>query len=237
MIYEDDSIQSFCGTWWRKDNSSDISRGRLIWAFLSHVDQIPFSLILKGRSEPRNHSEALYEMKPLKIKQKQPKNTLPVAALPLFDKETLIVNKAKKRPALIVSNGGEEIPKNLRIGKPKWQTSPTIIVAPYYGADEANQKKLRAGLNPELKKRIRRGMYPQYILDILPITNSTKESFLRLDHIQPLGKHHDSIELTEYRLSDEALNILDEWFNWLIYGNLDPDSNLYYLKDSIKNLP
>ncbi len=80
-------------------------------------------------------------------------------------------------------------------------------------------------------------MYPQYMLDILPIkSRNTVESFLRLDHIQPLGKHHNSIESTEHRLSAAALNIFDEWLNWLIYGELDPNSDLYYLKNEFSKL-
>jgi len=47
-----------------------------------------------------------------------------------------------------------------------------------------------------------------------------EESILRLDHIQPIGKHHESIELTDYRLGEEALDIIDEWITWLITGKL-----------------
>ncbi len=84
---------------------------------------------------------------------------------------------------------------------------------------------------------MRKGLYPQYMLDILPIkSKNTVESFLRLDHIQPLGKHHNSIELTEYRLSGDALKIFDEWLSWLIYGGLDDDSELYYLKSELARL-
>ncbi len=96
---------------------------------------------------------------------------------------------------------------------------------------------MRSGLNKEFKKRIGKGMYPQYILDILPIkSRSPVESFLRVDHIQPIGKHHNSIELTDYRLTEGALTIFDEWISWLIYGNLDPDSLLYLYKEEITKL-
>ena len=50
-----------------------------------------------------------------------------------------------------------------------------------------------------------------------------EESILRLDHIQPIGKHHESIELTDYRLGEEALDIIDEWITWLITGKLVKD--------------
>ncbi len=234
MNYKEDSIQYFCYPWWVTDNSTEISRGRLIWAFLPHIDQISYRLVMEGRKAATDHQSALFRMEPLRINSSQKRNLLPVAGVPLFKGEVLIASKAKKRPAIIVSAGGEEISNNLRIGKPKWQTSPAIIVAPYYGADKGTKK---SGLNTEFNKRIRKGMYPQYMLDILPIkSRNTVESFLRLDHIQPLGKHHNSIESTEHRLSAAALNIFDEWLNWLIYGDLDPDSDLYYLKNEFSKL-
>ncbi len=111
MKYKDDSIQYFCDPWWETEKSSEILRGRLIWAFLPHVDQTPYTLVIEGRQEPTEHKKALFKMEPLRINQTQKQNTLPVAGAPLFKGEVLIANKAKKRPAIIVSIGGKKSPK------------------------------------------------------------------------------------------------------------------------------
>jgi hypothetical protein len=78
-----------------------------------------------------------------------PNLKLPVAALPQYKKEVKAVYRAKKRPGLIVCSGGTKIDRILTAGKPNWQTSRTVIVAPYYGADEGGK---RSGFRPEFAK-------------------------------------------------------------------------------------
>lgn len=231
-MYPDDSVQNMVGDWWIKDDSSNYRRGRLIKAFLPHTDQIPKHLIATGRSEPTDHVNANFSIEPLRIGQPQKKTVLPVAALPAFENEIHAVYRAKKRPAVIICEGGEDVDRKLILGKPKWQTSPTILVAPYYGVDEGEK---RAGFNPEFIMRVRRCLYPQFIWDRLPISGAN-ESILRLDHIQPVGKHHDTIEFTNYRLSEDAITIFDEWLNWLLYGDFTEGSLLLYFKQATQQI-
>lgn len=226
-MYPEDSIQFLIGNWWVEDRSSKLKRGRLIKAFLPHVDQVPKQLTVVGRSDPTDHTRADYKLEPLRIGQAVKRPGLPVAALPAFENEVNAVYRAKKRPALIICEGGDEIERSLTSGKPKWQTSPIILVAPCYGVNEAGT---RAGFSSEFVKRVQRCEYPQFMWDKLPIGGSTIESLIRLDHIQPIGRHHDSIEPTEYCLTDEALAIFDEWLVWLLRGDFDEDSLLFEFK-------
>jgi hypothetical protein len=55
--------------------------------------------------------------------------------------------------------GGTPIPRSLRAGQQRWQANPTLLVAPYYGADAGPS---RAGWNAEFVGRIRHAEYPQY---------------------------------------------------------------------------
>lgn len=231
-MYPDDSVQYMVDEWWVGDNSFVYSRGRLIRAFLPHIDQIPKQLIATGRSEATDHNHTNFSIEPLRIGQPQRKPQLPVAALPAFGNEINAIYRAKKRPAIIICEGGEAVDKSLTRGKPKWQTSPAILVAPCYGIDEGAK---RAGFNSEFIKRVRRCIYPQFIWDKLPISGAD-ESILRLDHIQPVGKHHDTIELTDYRLSEDALTIFDEWLRWLIYGDFEEGSILFCFKQEIEKI-
>ena len=90
--------------------------------------------------------------------------------------------------------------------------SPFVSIAPFYGVEQ----KGRAGYNPEFVERIKHATYPQFMWDILPHTEN--ESMLRFDQLQPLGIHHQSYSHTGYKLSEEALNLIDEWLYWYING-------------------
>lgn len=74
-------------------------------------------------------------------------------------------------------------------------------------------------------QRIRRCEYPQYFWDRLPLAGAA-ESILRLDHIQPIARHHNAYEWTQYRLSDDALSVFDEWLVWLFRDELPADGVL-----------
>ena len=144
-MYPEDSIQAFVSSWWVEDKAPGIKRGRLVWGFIPHVSQVPMVLIPVGRSDPTDHERMNYRLEPLKAVQYPKLPHLPVAALPVFEGEALSIYKAKKRPLLVVSTGGPEIPKAIIKGSPKSQSLPTMLVAPYYGAgsDEKGPGSMR----------------------------------------------------------------------------------------------
>lgn len=191
-------------------------RGRLIWAFVPHVDQHPYILVTEGRSEPTEHRSADFRIEPLQGGKLPTGSQLPVAGLPHYPGEVRLVYRAKKRPALVLSTGGIEVSKALRAGSARYQTNPTILAAPYYGADLGGSS---GGWRPELVARIRRCGYPQYMWDHLPV-GGREESILRLDHLQPVGRHGESYDLSDYQLHEDALDVVDEYLRWLLSGAL-----------------
>jgi hypothetical protein len=232
-MYPDDVIQSLVSTWWINNTDRDWRRGRLVLAFVPHVDQVPMTLIAEGREEPTDHNKAKFKLKPLRISGPPKEPKLPVASIPSYEGEVRTVYRAKKRPVLIIGIGGSHVPKELRLGKPKWQISPTLLVAPYYGVDRVG---FRTGWHKKLVCRIQRCEYPQYMWDQLPISGKTKESILRLDHILPVGRHHDSLEWTPHCLSNEAMEILEEWITWIITGQLPEDGVLLDVREELLKL-
>lgn len=237
MIYPDKSIQASISpsSWWIKDESHELRRGRLLKAFVPHVDLTPVTLIPKGRSDdPTDHSLVRYKLEPLQIHKTRSLPTLPAAVFPEFTGEVRAVFRAKKRPVIVISLGGPEIPDKLRRGKPRWQTNPTILVAPFYGATEGAE---RSGFSKKFIERVKRAEYPNFMWDVLPIAPSSKDdSILRFDHIQPIGRHHDSYEWTEHCLSEEAMIIIDEWLHWLIEDDLPEDSLLFDFREELLEL-
>jgi hypothetical protein len=234
LTYPDDSLQYMItpDQWWVEDENYSFARGRLVWAFIPHVEQNPYTLIPTGRKEPTIHSEAKVKILPLNIRQIIRYPQLPVAALPQFNKEVFTVYRAKKRPAVIISGGGSIVDQALTKGKPKRHYAPTVLVAPFYGGDQEGQ---RAGFLPAFIERVRRCEYPQFMWDRLPLDSSTNESILRFDHIQPVGRSEDALEITKYRLSQTALLFFDEWLDWIMTGEIKSGSLLgEYREDLIK---
>jgi len=222
-MYRTDSVQNIVNSWWEESSGHKLKKGSLIYAFVPHVDQVPITLTPKGRKEAKQHNNAIVYITPLRIKDRRPKENLPVAALSLNEGELWTAYRAKKRPCLVLGTKQPEVDDRLRRDMPKKLTSPTILVAPYYGADKDGK---RAGFNPRLVERIRHAEYPQFLLDQLPI-GGPKESILRFDHIQPIGLHYYAYEHSGYSLSDEAVElIIDDWLKWLFYGGLPSDSIL-----------
>jgi hypothetical protein len=217
--YPEDSLQHYCSPWWVRAQDQQVRRGRLLWAFVPHVDQHPFILVAEGRSEPTEHKSANYRFEPLQGSNLPAGARLPVAGLPHYQGEVRLVLRAKRRPVLVLSTGGTEVPRPLRVGAARYQTNPTLIAAPYYGADQGGSS---GGWKPEFVERIRRCEYPQYMWDQLPLSGRD-ESILRLDHLQPVGRHGSSYELTDFQLHEEALGVIDEYLSWFLMGGLPSD--------------
>ena len=106
-----------------------------------------------------------------------------------------------------------------------------MIVAPYYDSDRDGT---RAGCNPDLVERIRHAEYPQFFWDKLPIYGP-KESTLRLDHIQLVGTQSNSYERAKYKLSENAMELMDDLLQWLIWGGVPADSLILDYRKEIKS--
>ena len=174
---------------------------------------------LKGAPSRPSTESANYRFEPLQGSKLPEGAKLPVAGLPHYPNEVRLVLRAKKRPVLVLSTGGADVPRSLRIGAARYQTNATLIAAPYYGADQGGSS---GGWKPEFVERIRRCEYPQYLWDKLPLSGRD-ESILRLDHLQPVGRHGSSCEPADFQLHEDALGIVDEYLSWFLMGGLPAD--------------
>ncbi len=162
-MYPIDSIQSVIipSPWWKDSRGNELKRGSLIYAFVPHIDQVPMTLTPKGRKTAEQHDKAIFDIAPLRIKNPRSGEDLPVAALSLHQGELWTAYRSKKRPCLVLANKQPMVDDKLRRDMPRKTTSPTIIVAPYYGVDKNGK---RAGYNSKLLERIRHAEYPQFLL-------------------------------------------------------------------------
>lgn len=229
----EDSVQYAVDPWWTRDARGSPNRGRLLIAFVPYPEQEPRRLVVEGRTEPRDHEHARYHVEPFRVGERLPEAGLPVAGLPQAPGEEYLAYKGKFRPVLVISEGGPEIPRELRIGAARWPTAPALLVAPYYGVD---QDGTRGGWRPEFVQRIRRVEYPQYVWDALPI-GGPRESILRLDHIFPIARNPAVYRHTEHLLTADALLLLDQWLLWLATGALEAGSLLADIRTELLAMP
>ncbi len=231
MNFKPDSIQSIVepADWWEKTTSKSVERGFLIKAFLPHVDQVPYTIIPVGRKQARIHDKALVKISELEMKHTGIRNDLPVAAMSLHKKEIWSAYRAKKRPCLVLGKTGKTVKRSDRKGMPRRNTAQTLLVVPYYGADKDGT---RAGYNSKLIERIRHILYPQFYVDMLPL-NGPRESIARFDQLQPVGRISNSYELTGFKLSTEALEIVDEVFHLYMHDSVNKSGMLIDFLDLI----
>ena len=232
-MYPKDCVQSILSNsdWWEKNEDRKLCRGAIVIAFALHFDQTPLTFEPIGRADAERHDEAKIKVGPLKVDQPLKKTNLPVAAMPQHGSEVWVANRAKRRPCLVVGSASKSVNSGLTKGMPNNSTAPTIHVAPYYGVDRDGT---RVGYKPEFVERVRHCEYPQFLWDCLPI-KGPKESILRLDHIQPIGAHYHSYKVSEYKLSEDALMIVDELITNLVWGGVDEESLIALYRQEIED--
>jgi hypothetical protein len=235
QTYPDASVQALTSSWWVTEAGAAIVPGRLIWTLVPFPEMKPYRLVPIGRGEdPRQHAVAEFRIETFRAGDPHKGiSRLPVAALPIREGETYVVGRAKRRPAIVVSTGGRPIPRELRQGQNRWQFAPTVLVAPYYGADPSGG---RGGWPAPFVERIKRAEYPQYMWDVLPISDATTESILRLDHIMPIGADDANWVATEYALSEEARGLFEQWVSWVMIGSLPAESALGYARSELAKM-
>ena len=123
-MYPDDSVQPLTRQWWIEDASGVPARGRLLWTFVPYPGMKPFRLVPEGRGDdPRQHTRANFRVEQFRIGDPPPpEGLLPVAALPLREGEAYYVQRGKVRPAVVLSAGGTEIPREIRQGEQRWHS-------------------------------------------------------------------------------------------------------------------
>lgn len=212
--YPSDSIQSLCRDWWvRQADPPAVERAALVWAILPHVTKEYFTLEVLGRGADRDHASAEYRLQKISVNQPARDRRLPVAALIDIPGEDRLVFRAKRRPALLLNGALPEVDKRLRGRARKWQTDPTVIVAPYYTCDD---DATGGAWDSTFVQRIRRGYYAQFLWDRSPLDD--RQAVLRLDHMQPVGNTPECFRPTGWRLSDEAQAVILERIDCMLLG-------------------
>jgi hypothetical protein len=194
--------------------------GQICWIITPQIDTIPRILAVK-RDDPEEHGEFKFKLKnvdPDNDFRAHRERTLPLKYLRLESTEELLVQKAKKRPAIIISSDLDiypEITKILKQDGKRHLQEDSLFLLPCYGTETIEDRR---GFPQEMVTRICCLLYRQFFY--LPQCSPLKEdSIVRLDRIQVvIDRHRAAIEPTDLCLSEELMSILSSLFMFCITG-------------------
>ena len=71
---------------------------------------------------------------------------------------------------------------------------------------------------------------------VIPEVGWKTDSIMRLDQVQPVGRNHSVVNVTNYCLSETGLLIMEQFLEWFCYDRLDQESELGYFKQQSAQL-
>lgn len=212
---------------------TDFMPGQFCWIVVPQLDPIPRILDVE-RSDPEEHDSVNFTLRNANKSEDfcQKDRTLPIKRLNLRSNEELLIQRAKKRPGIILSSNVDKFPaieSLLRQKGKKHLQEDCIFVASCYGVETEDSV---FGFPPEMVARIRCCFYRQFFYcpshKLLP-----KEKIVRFDRIQvAIGRDPSTIEPLEVALSPDIFSIFLAMFIFCITG--EEDDNLKALRSITK---
>ena len=182
--------------------------GQFCWIPIVHLEVIPRILDVK-RSDPTEHFATSFKIKSMDERDFRKKLRLPIKMLNLRETEELIIHRAKKRPAVIITMINtifEDIDKILKtLGRRHLQQGECFFALPLYGIEKENHG---GGFPEVMVARIKALLYDQFFYFPKGKSALLHDSVGRLDRIHPIIYHYKVCELNPYALSPEALSVL-----------------------------
>jgi hypothetical protein len=208
---------------YKRVDASRLSLGQICQIVVPYIDKIPQILDVE-RHSPEEHENVKFKMRNARPGDFQSRRTLPLKGLNLRSNEEMLIQRAKRRPGIIISTGVDTYPELNRLlrqsGKAHLQEDSVFLV-PCYGVQTEDSP---SGFPPEMAARIRCLMYRQFFY--LPKKGQlTKDSVARLDRVRVIvdPKEQMAIEPTELCLSEEAFDLLFSLFRFCLSGNCDEE--------------
>ncbi len=211
--------------YYKKINKKDFQKGQICWINSPNINEIPKILDVE-RNQPEEHEEVKFVLKsvdPDNDFRASKNRTLPIKYLNLKSTEELLVQKAKRRPAIIISSRLDiypEITYFLKQRGLKHLQEDSLFLIPCYSIETMDD---RHGFPMEMAARIRCMLYRQFF-PLPAFSVLTNNSIARLDRIQiVVGKHRAAIDPTELCLSDEVFPLFLSQFLFCISGVEEPE--------------
>lgn len=193
---------------------------RIVTPFIAPVPQI----LDVERKSPEEHTEIKFILRNANRQEDfaSRDRTLPIKNLELRSEEELLIQRAKKRPGIILCSEVDlfpEIDKLLRQKGKKHCQEDSVFVVPSYHAETAEDP---SGVPIEIIKRCRCLIYRQFFY--LAKGPQLKEGIARFDRIQVIcGRDRSAIEPLDFSLSEELFAIFRALFIFCLTAIQDGD--------------
>lgn len=193
-------------------------QGQICWIPVPNIDPIPRILDVE-REDAEEHDRVKFCLRNANQKHdfKKSDRSLPIKYLNLKSNEELLVQCAKKRPAVIISSGLDiypDISKILRQQGRKHLQEDSLFFVPIYSIQ--NQQNL-SGFPHEMVLRIRYCLYRQFYF--LPQGSGLGEGIVRFDRFQTvIGRNPASVNPTPICLDGEFLAFFIGMINYCLTG-------------------
>jgi hypothetical protein len=206
--------------------------GQIGWIVAPIPDPVPRVLLLK-RDGDRTHDRVEGEIRNMIIDDFKKGNELPVFRMRLRKNEACLVQRSKRRPAIVVGLYGsrfDDVDKLLRQAGKKHLQEQNIVAAPIYGNQSEDHPD---GFPPVMQSRIAALMYSQFF----PCPQNNDPFLMggaaRLDRLQTIVPQAPSWEPTDVRLVPEAMSVLLGLLR-LRFGSTS-ESEIEALRDLLKD--
>lgn len=214
-------------------NPPEFRPGQFCWIVVPQIEPVPRILDVE-RNTPEEHEKVNFLLRNANKKDdfRRRDRTLPIKYLGLRSNEELLVQRAKKRPAVIVTSTVDtfpEIEKILRQRAKKHCQEDCIFLIPCYHVESEFDP---SGFPMEMIPRIRCLVYRQFFY--IPESPKIKESVARFDRIQVVVARDQisSIEPCDFKLPDDVLGVFLGAFVYCITGI--EDEHLKAIRDLAK---
>ncbi len=211
--------------------------GQLCWVPSPQPDIIP-QILEAQRADPTEHNITNFTIRNIRETDFQRKDELPLYRLRLRLNEELIIQKAKRRAAIVLPAKNtifDDVISLLKSKGKKHLQQDSILVVPIFGIEKPERPQ---GFPPIMTARIKALMYNQFFYcPKTPSGMTPIEGVARLDRIQVIFPvHRASYKPLPIRLSDDAIPILMSLLRtWLrIKGAPEDEKYLIGLKELVK---
>lgn len=195
-----------------------LNRGQICWGPSLYLSSQIHSVSLASY-DPRDERRNRYAILPSEIDDPLLFNHTPVHELRLQNDEELLVNRAKRRPVIVISQKNDYW--SLGGGR---LAERAVVCIPMFSFQIAD--------SVEFRDRIKAQEYPWWLY--LPGTHGFREGFARLDRLQLIEERHLRPRLNA--LTDDTLWFVSEWLRYYLTGEID-SLLLDYRADSVQSLP
>ena len=142
----------------------------------------------------------------------------PVHELRLQNDEALLVDRAKRRPVVVMSQRNEY----WAMGGARL-SERGLVCLPMYSFQRDDSQ--------EFRDRVRAQEYPWWLH--LPDYRSLREGFARIDRLQTIEELQ--LQPTQYALTESALWFASEWLRYYLTGEID-ELLFGYREETVRNL-